>query len=52
MEPLSDPCQDRPIKTHPPPPHRPLDHKLLFPDSLKRNGEEIPDWKYLKSHMS
>ena len=39
------------MKSHAAPPHKPLDHKVLFPDSLKRNGLEIPDWKLLKEHL-
>lgn len=51
MEPLCDPLEDRPVKSHPAPPHKPLDHKLLFPQHLKRGTEEVPDWKALKDHM-
>lgn len=36
MEPLNDPLKDRMVKQVKPPPHRPLDAKLMFPDKLKR----------------
>ena len=52
MEVLNDPFGDRPVKSHPPPPSRPLDHKLLFPEALKQGSKEIPDWKILKDHLS
>lgn len=32
MEPLSDPCGDRKVKTVKPPPHREISAKLLWPD--------------------
>lgn len=37
MEVLNDPLKDRVVKTVKPPPHRPLETKLMFPDKLKRN---------------
>lgn len=51
MERLCDPCDDRPVKSHPGPPHRPLDHSLLFPESLKRGPQYVPDWKLLRDHL-
>ena len=51
MEPLTDPYSDRVIKTHPAPPHKPVSHDLLFPPYLKSQGQEVPDWKYLKDHL-
>lgn len=35
MEPLPDPCDDRVCKDVDPPPLRPLDSDLLFPDPGK-----------------
>ena len=32
MEALSDPYNDRVMKTVKPPPHRPLSHNLMYPD--------------------
>ena len=52
MEPLSDPLEDRPVKTLTPPPHKPISHRLLFPENLKRGAREVPDWKLLKDHLS
>ncbi|CAG9329083.1 unnamed protein product [Blepharisma stoltei] len=46
MEPLSDPLNDRVVKNSTIPPHRPLDHNLLFPDKSK-----IPDTKILREHL-
>lgn len=37
MQPLSDPTNDRTVKTVRPPPHRPLDKNLFFPAQLKGN---------------
>ena len=51
MEPLLDACGDRPIKSHPPPPQRPLDHNILFPPQLRQGTHEIPDWKCLMKHI-
>lgn len=48
MEPLKDPKNDRQIKQVKPPPHRPLDKNLMFPNKLKNK----PDWKLLKDHLS
>lgn len=39
MDLLKDPAGDRSVKTLKPPPHRPLDRKLIFPEKLK--GEEM-----------
>jgi len=36
MEPLNDPVKDRVVKQVKPPPHKPLEAKLMFPDKLKR----------------
>ena len=36
MEPLLDPMNDRVIKSVQPPPHRPLTHKLMYPDDGKK----------------
>lgn len=52
MEPLKDPYEDRPVKTLPPPPGKPLDHNILFPESLRQGTKEVPDWKVLKNHIS
>ena len=46
MEPLSDPCNDRMVKSTTTPPHRPLTHELLFPHADGR-----PDWQLLKEHF-
>lgn len=35
MEPLCDPRNDRRVKNSPPPPHKPLDIKLLYPKGVK-----------------
>lgn len=35
MEPLSDPLKDRGVKQVKPPPHKPIDSKLMFPEKLK-----------------
>jgi hypothetical protein len=51
MEPLCDPCADRPVSSHKAPPHKPLAHDILFPASLKRGSMEVPDWKLLSQHM-
>jgi serine/threonine-protein phosphatase 2B catalytic subunit len=47
MEALKDPKGDRQVKDIKPPPHKPLDEKILFP---ARNN--IPDWKILREHLS
>lgn len=52
MEPLKDPFGDRQCNTQHPPPHKPLDHSILFPESLKQAQKEIPDWKVLKNHLT
>jgi serine/threonine-protein phosphatase 2B catalytic subunit len=43
---LPDPLNDRVIKQVNPPPHKPLHTDLLFP-----KGDNIPDWKLLKSFL-
>jgi serine/threonine-protein phosphatase 2B catalytic subunit len=48
MEPLNDPCNDRPVKTVKPPPHRPLSNALMYPDSSKPNA---PDLNKIRSHL-
>lgn len=35
MEPLSDPKNDRQVKSLKPPPHKPLDKALIWPEKLK-----------------
>lgn len=35
MEPLNDPIKDRVVKNLKPPPHKPLDKALLWPEKLK-----------------
>mmetsp|Transcript_3545 Transcript_3545/g.3312 ORF Transcript_3545/g.3312 Transcript_3545/m.3312 type:complete len:229 (+) Transcript_3545:5-691(+) len=47
MEPLSDPLSDRFEKSQPPPPHRPLDRSLLYPNGINYP----PDWDLLRSHL-
>jgi serine/threonine-protein phosphatase 2B catalytic subunit len=47
MEPLKDPLGDRMVKSTKPPPAKPLDTKLMFPDKLKNK----PDWKLLRDHL-
>lgn len=47
MEALKDPRGDRQVKDIKPPPHRPLDEKLLFPGT-----SNLPDWKLLREHLS
>jgi len=47
MEPLSDPCNDRQVKTVRPPPHKPLSKNLIWPAHLKNK----PDWKALRDHL-
>jgi serine/threonine-protein phosphatase 2B catalytic subunit len=41
MEPLSDPMNDRVVKSVPIPPHRPLTAKLMYPDSSKEALDHI-----------
>lgn len=43
---LPDPLKDRVIDEVNPPPHLPLNSKILFP-----NGDRIPDWKILKTYL-
>lgn len=35
MDSLKDPNNDRQVKTHKAPPHKPLSYELMFPDKLK-----------------
>jgi serine/threonine-protein phosphatase 2B catalytic subunit len=35
MDSLKDPSNDRIVKTLKPPPHKPLDRKIMFPDKFK-----------------
>lgn len=35
MDTLQDPANDRQVKTHKAPPHKPLSRQLMFPDRLK-----------------
>ena len=63
MEPLSDPIKDRQVKNLKPPPHKPLDKALLWPEKLKSTSRELlaiftkiikkdkPDWKLLRTHL-
>lgn len=44
---LPDPLKDRVIKDVNPPPHKPLQTELLFP-----NNRTVPDWKVLKSYLT
>ena len=46
MEPLLDPCNDRVVKTLPPPPARPLSLDKLYPEDSK-----VPDYLVLKDHL-
>ncbi|KAL4432241.1 hypothetical protein ABPG74_020209 [Tetrahymena malaccensis] len=48
MDPLSDPMNDRHIKSVRPPPHRPLSRSLIWPN---KNSNK-PDWKIIKDHLS
>ena len=64
MQPLSDPNNDRAIKTVRPPPHRPLDKNLFFPPGLKGIYNNFwfsykiflflgkPDWKLVRDHLA
>lgn len=56
MDPLSDPLKNRIVKHLKAPPHKPLDHNLLFPPSLGGSNYLIylgkPDWKLLKDHLA
>jgi serine/threonine-protein phosphatase 2B catalytic subunit len=47
MEPLKDPVGDRFVKSHPPPPARPLTEQLLYPDGSKKK----PDCDQLRRHL-
>lgn len=47
MELLKDPANDRVVKTLKPPPLKPLDRKVLYPERLKGK----PDWKLLRDHL-
>ena len=47
MEALPDPCSDRVCTDVDPPPARPLETELLFP-----NGDGIPDWKLINTHVA
>ena len=47
MEALADPCNDRACPDLEPPPAKPLDSSLLFPD-----GAKVPDWKLLNTHIA
>lgn len=46
MDPLPDPRGDRVVKDISPPPAKPLEDTLLYPD-----GSNIPDWRALKQHI-
>lgn len=48
MEPLTDPTNDRRVKTVRPPPHKPLSKNLIWPAHLKNK----PDWKCLRDHLA
>ena len=47
MEPLKDPVGDRVVKTHTPPPAKPLCEKILYPDGKKNK----PDCDVLRKHL-
>jgi serine/threonine-protein phosphatase 2B catalytic subunit len=47
MESLLDACGDRQFNDFPPPPHRPIFHTLLFPNSSNK-----PDWRLLRTHLA
>ncbi|EGR29243.1 ser thr protein phosphatase family protein, putative [Ichthyophthirius multifiliis] len=49
MEPLSDPVNDRSVKTVRPPPHKPLSQNLMWPT---KNGITKPDWKVIRDHLT
>ena len=55
MEPLKDPVGDRKVKSQPPPPHKPLDESILFPEGARGNIIHLilgkVDWKVLKEHL-
>ena len=46
MDVLPDPLNDRVMNEIKPPPHRPLNHALLFPTPKK------PNWRLLKDHLA
>ena len=46
MDLLPDPLNDRVMNEIKPPPHRPLNHALLFPTPRK------PNWRLLKDHLA
>ena len=48
MEPLKDPCGDRVVKSHPPPPAKPLSEEMLYPEAGNRKK---PDIDVLRKHM-
>jgi serine/threonine-protein phosphatase 2B catalytic subunit len=63
MEPLADPVKDRVLKTVRPPPHRPLNRTLMFPEKLRSIFKipylkklliqaDLPDWKVVRDHLS
>ncbi|CDW72256.1 serine threonine-protein phosphatase [Stylonychia lemnae] len=51
METLPDAVGDRVVKELPLPPQKPISHDALFPTSLKKGSQEIPDWNLLKDHL-
>lgn len=48
---LPDPNKDRMVNSVVPPPQHPINHSILFPASMKRGSQEIPDWLALKDHL-
>lgn len=46
MELLSDPANNRPVRSIKPPPHKPLSKNLMWP-----NGKNKPDWKLIREHL-
>ncbi|KRX00376.1 hypothetical protein PPERSA_08882 [Pseudocohnilembus persalinus] len=47
MEPLSDPYNNRPVKSVKPPPHKPLAKHLMFPKGIRGK----PNWKLIRDHL-
>lgn len=62
MEPLPDPCNDRVMKDLEPPPSKPLDETILFPerdwggvkkgDIPKTKSGKLADWRALRAHFN
>lgn len=45
MEPLLDPCNDRPVKSVEAPPYLPLSDELCW------SGPDLPNWENIRDHL-